>query len=322
MNITFENFVRTRHAMWLEKTYGVPIDHYLDHDCLMTYELMRNYRFTNVWRELDRGTLEMLDLQQKYLDISTLEVAVFHTLLYRFFNSMNGYIRYIKAATEYGVLITHPTEEMINSVLDQKNNFSGAYIRTIKRSTAIKALQNLWSYAEHIASEIEEYVHAVNGESRFTVGQARDLVRSAFGAVPSFGDFLADQLMLDFCWQGNPWGLTFEPALGPGAKRGMIRAGLTFDAAIDAGVSALKDMPIPYVKNENGWPNYPVKFGAVEAEHQLCEAEKLWKILDAVAENEGRQVKMRKYASTTKLPLSQPMPKNWGGPLNQYFKAV
>lgn len=314
MNINFETFVRTRHAMWLQKTCDIPIETYLED--LTAYELMRGHRYTNVWRELDRGTLVMSELQEKYLAISTTAVAVYHTLLYRFFNSQSGYHRFLVTAIAADELVTEPSADTINAVLDQTGNFSGAYIRTVQRSTAIKALQSLYGHAENIAVQLEAHQAIVkdaypSAEITAILQNLREEMRAEFGRIPSFGNFLADQLMLDFCGQGNKWGLSFTPGLGPGAKRGLERTGMTFADAIDAGQQALVGMPVPLIKSSTFAPEHAVTFGAVEAEHQMCEYEKLLKILDAVAEGNNRQVKMRKYADATKAPMSSKLPDNW-----------
>lgn len=309
MTINFETFVRTRHAMWLEKSYGIPIETYLDD--LTAYDLMKGHRYTNVWRELDRGTLELAGIQEHYQQFGSTTTVVYHTLLYRFFNSYKGYWRFLRAVVDTHERIEDPSEELINAVLDQTGNFSGAYIRTVQRKIAVKAIQSFWDHAKEIARLIDLHVDVINNplwdEPSVMLLALREELRSAFGAVPSFGDFLADQLMLDFCGQGNKWGLSFTPGLGPGAKRGLDRTGMSFAGAVNAGQRALAGMPVPHVKSNGD----AVIFGAVEAEHQMCEAEKLWKIMDAAAEGTGRQVKMRKYEDAVKLKLDADIPSNW-----------
>lgn len=313
MTINFETFVRTRHAMWLEKSYGVPIETHLSD--LTAYDLMRGHRYTNVWRELDRGTLELAGIQEHYGKFGSTTTVVYHTLLYRFFNSYSGYIRFIMAVVDADEMIESPTEATINAVLDQSGNFSGAYIRTIQRKIAIKALQNMWLHAEEIARLIDLHagvaLNSMWDEPTNILHELRKELRASLGAVPSFGDFLADQLMLDFCGQGNKWGLSFTPGLGPGAKRGLERTGMSFQDAIDAGNRGLAGMPVPTVKISILAPEHAVHFDAVEAEHQLCEAEKLWKIIDAADEGTGRQVKMRKYTDEVKPKLDAVIPSTW-----------
>ena len=306
----FEGFVRTRHAMWLEKSFGLPASTWLDNTD--TLDAMVPYRFTDIWRELDRGTLEVARIQDSF---DTTTYKVLHTLLYRFFNSRNGYDRLIQLALECGppklTGLVDLTDNQIDSILDLPGNYSGAYIRTIKRTIARNAIREMPVHASRIADLLEDFVCLRNmaGADLYTsasIENVRLSIRKAFGDIPSFGNFLADQLMLDFCGQGNEWGLWFEPALGPGAKRGLERAGMTVAESIIAGQRALAGMPVPKVNN------VAVTFGAVEAEHALCEAEKLWKLREAADEGTGRQVKMRKYsAGVMRAESDAVLPPGW-----------
>lgn len=307
--ISFQDFVRTRHALWLQKTYEVPAETYVS---AFHADMLSGFHLTNVWRELDRGTLAVInDLQ---LPSSTDLLAVHRTLLYRFFNSWNGYTRYMENVKVIGL----PTVEECNLILDMPGNFSGAYIRTVKREIAIEALQTLYKHALAIANILQDH-HLLDTWPE--IEESKKKLRAAFGAIPSFGNFLADQLMLDFCWHGNPWNLAgFKPGLGPGAKRGLERMGMTFNEARAEMVTGLEGMPRPRIQvktgvNESAIVQVPVTY--VEVEHQLCEAEKLWKFQEAALEGEGRQVKMRKYKSVSprekdgKPILANPLPKRW-----------
>ncbi len=311
MNITFADFVRTRHALWLQKTYSVPATNYVSQEQI---ELLSQFHLTNIWRELDRGTLAVInDLQ---LASSSTYLAVHRTLLYRFFNSWAGYNRYMETVKSPSM----PTAEECDYILDQAGNFSGAYIRTIKREIAIKALRNLSVHAVVVANILEDHKFL---DGHITIDKSKKKLREAFGRIPSFGEFLADQLMLDFCWHGNPWHLSgFKPGLGPGAKRGLERMDATFTEARAEMVTGLEGMPRPQLllKIINETTLVPVPVTYVEVEHQLCEAEKLWKYQEAADEGEGRRVKMRTYKSVGprekegKPVLQNPLPKLWVAP--------
>lgn len=308
----FKDFVRTRHALWLQKTYEEPAEKYVS---AFHADMLSNFHLTNVWRELDRGTLAVInDLQ---LPSSSDYLAVHRTLLYRFFNSWNGYTRYMETVRSVGM----PTVEECNLILDQPGNFSGAYIRTIKRDTAILALQQLSTHAVKIGNILQDHKLL---DSHTAIEDSKKKLRKAFGEIPSFGEFLADQLMLDFCWHGNPWQLAgFKPSLGPGAKRGLERMGVSFTEARALAVEGLEGMPRPQIMvwlGENSWSSVQVPMTYVEIEHQLCEAEKLWKYQDAVMEDLGRRVKMRTYKNinprekNAKPIIQNPLPKPWIAP--------
>jgi hypothetical protein len=279
-------------------------------------ETLSHFHLTNVWRELDRGTLAVInDLQ---LPSANNFLAVHRTLLYRFFNSWAGYDRYMETVRVVG----SPTDDECNYILDQPGNFSGAYIRTVQRSIAIKALKSLSTHAVAIVNILQDHKLL---DSHTEIEASKKKLRDELGRIPSFGDFLADQLMLDFCWHGNPWQLSgFKPGLGPGAKRGLERMGMEFTKARSEMVAGLEGMPRPRIQvktgvNESAIVQVPVTY--VEVEHQLCEAEKLWKYQEAVLEDSGRRVKMRTYKTVSprekdgKPVLANPLPKRWLSPV-------
>lgn len=309
--IGFGQFVRARHALWLDKTYGIPAENFEDKEIL---DLLRPWHFTNIWRECDRGTLNVInDLQLPSLNSY---LAVHRTLIYRFFNSYEGYNRYHQIVREPG----NPSVEEINELLDQPGNFSGAYIRTIKRSVAIAALKSLPGHAEVVSELLDAHKDLDDLDQ---VNASRAAIRAALGCVPSFGKFLADQLMLDFSWHGNPWDLVgFKPSLGPGAKRGLDRLGYSFVQAKTEAEACL-DLPRPRIlvsMGENSYSEVEVPLTYVEIEHALCEWEKLAKLDQAANEGEGRQVKMRRYGAgdpraRAAKPKIHPLPKPWSNPI-------
>lgn len=312
MKLWLDDFVLARHALWLDKTYGIPAENFAPAEHV---ELLRPHHLTNVWRELDRGTLHVInDLQLESLNSY---LAVHRTLLYRFFNSYNGYNRYHEIVSAPA----HPTAKEIHEILDQPGNFSGAYIRTIQRGVAVAALQSLSTHAEFI-SELLDLHNELDDPDAITANRA--LIRLKLGRIPSFGMFLADQLMLDFSWHGNPWSLVdFKPSLGPGAKRGLERMNMTFADAKHQVEETMKDIPRPQVLISMGPMEYAqvqVPLTYVEIEHQLCEAEKLWKLEEAVEEGAGRKVKMRQYRAIDNSrdkdskPKIHPLPGVWAPP--------
>lgn len=307
--IGFGEFCAARQALWLDKTYGIPAENFIPKEHA---DLLRPHHLTNVWRELDRGTLHVInDLQIPSLNSY---LAVHRTLLYRFFNSYAGYNRYMETVREPG----NPSTDEITEILNQPGNFSGAYIRTIKRELAVQALKSLPKHAEKIADMLDD--HAML-DTREDVVDSRKKIRAALGEVPSFGSFLADQLMLDFCWFGNPWKLSgFVPGLGPGAKRGLERlgSGYTFKDALNEASTALEKIPKPQlsvkIDTYHVEVGVPVDYAIVE--HQLCEYEKLMKYIEAENEGTGRRVKMRKYTNLEPRerdakPRIHPLPKPW-----------
>lgn len=312
MVIGFADYIRTRQALWLQKTYGQPALNWTTQENI---DQLKNFHLTNNFRETDRGTLYVINELQWNSD--TVLLAVHRTLLYRFFNSEVGYNRYISEVQD----LRNPSEFEINYVLNQPGNFSGAYIRTVARKIAVESLQSMYQHAGTVVNHLELNSTLDDPEK---IRLNREMIRAELGRIPSFGNFLADQLMLDFCWIGNPWSLEFSPGLGPGAKRGLERLGIDFKQAHDQAIHALDGLPLPHVLlffgQGLGYTPVPVPVTEVVVEHALCEAEKIWKWNDALEEGAGRKVKMRKYQevgpreANAKPALSPPIPRNWLAP--------
>lgn len=310
--ISFGEYAAARHALWIDRTYGIPAENFAPAENL---NKLRPHHLTCWWRELDRGTLHVInDLQLGALNSY---LAVHRTLIYRFFNSYNGFNRYHEIVRQPA----HPTTTEINEILSQPGNFSGAYIRTIPRPVAIAALKSLSQHAESISELLD--LHSELDDPDAVISNLT-LIRLKLGRIPSFGKFLADQLFLDLCWYGNPWSLpSFKPSLGPGALRGLNRLNITFAQALDEAKQALDIIPKPRILVSMGPMEYsqvPVPVDHATVEHGLCEFEKLCKFEDAVEENEGRKVKMRQYRSIDNSrekdskPRIHPIPLVWDHP--------
>lgn len=280
--LTFREFTRARHQLWLERTYGTQAGPNADE--------LRPHHYTNLWRELDRGTVYLFNNIQKQRFGDPLDL-VRHSIIYRTFNVRETYEDVWK---KFGnSLHKGVTAENLYEFLSQREkNFTGAYVRCCDLKLVCEQLANL-----------DDHVYTI--ASRLDYGQGKD-AREAISKVYSFGSFTGDQLMMDLCWEGGPFGVEFVPKFGPGAQRGLaycVENGYgNVTHLMDAGAEEIPESTRPRV---NG---FPVQYDLRTLEHTLCELSKHVKF-----QNRGdKQVKMRRY-QPSQAPLD-PLPFKWKTP--------
>ena len=280
--MTFREFTRARHQLWLERTYGIPAGGGANP--------LRQHHYTNLWRELDRGTVFLFnEVQRPRLD-DPLEL-VRHSIIYRTFNVRETYedvcFRFGNSLHK-GVT----AEKLYEHLSGRDRNFTNAYVRCCDLKLVCEQLANL---DEHLAPIAAGLTHG-----------AENIARDAISRIYSFGSFTGDQLMMDLCWEGGPFKTKFNPKFGPGAQRGLaycMENGFgNVTHLLDAGDEEIPEDTRPTV---NG---LPVAYDIRTLEHTLCELSKHVKF-------EGRgekQVKMRRY-KRSELPVD-PLPFAWNAP--------
>ena len=75
--LNFDRFTKARHDLWLERTYNIPAGPDSDE--------LRPFHYTNLWRELDRGTVYLFNEVQQQSMAEPLKL-VRDTIFYRTFN--------------------------------------------------------------------------------------------------------------------------------------------------------------------------------------------------------------------------------------------
>jgi hypothetical protein len=284
--LTFREFTRARHELWLERTYARPAS--------STANVLRQHHYTNLWRELDRGTVYLFNNIQKPRLGNPLEL-VRHTIIYRTFNVRETYEDAYKkfGSSLHGGVTAENLYEFLSA---REKNFTGAYVRCCDLKLVCEQLANLDDHIYTIASRLDY--------------DRPDDAREAISKVYSFGSFTGDQLMMDLCWEGGPFNVNFTPKFGPGAQRGLaycLENGFgNVTHLLDAGEEEIPESTRPTV---NG---LPIKYDLRTLEHTLCELSKHVKF-----ESRGdRQVKMRKYTPSG-TPLD-PLPFKWRAPISEH----
>lgn len=279
--LSFEKFVTARHGLWLERSYQIPAPEYAD--------VLRGHRYTNLWRELDRGTRHLFNNVQRPLWDNPAEL-IRHTYVYRVFNFRHTY----EAIISFG--INRPADELFEFLCSRGPNFnSSAYMRCNGLRPTCDAISNL----AQLTQEAGLSQGCVAGDSK--------AVRRGISKLFSMGPFCGDQLMMDLAWRGGPFPLSFTPKFGPGAKRG-------FQYCQEDGPITKHDLI--KIASEAILPNYrpvingqPLEYGERELEHTLCELAKHVKVERA----NGKYVKMRKYNRGAETRNTTPF--SWDPPL-------
>lgn len=281
--LTFSEFVKARHELWLERTYAVEAGQAAD--------ALRPYHYTNLWRELDRGTIFLFNHVQRPALANPLKL-VKDTILYRTFNLRETY-EAIKGRFGPDPL-SEATSEQLNDFLSKRDkNFNGCYIRC-------NSLKLICDQLTDLEDTVEELVMQLSSR------QGKE-ARKTISTMYSFGNFTGDQLMMDLCWQGGYFDIEFEPKYGPGAQRGLqhcLDAGhKSKEELLELGSLAIPPEARPVFRGNE------IAYDFRTLEHTLCELSKYVKL-----ENRGtRQVKMRGYTPSEKK--MDPLPFSWEEPL-------
>jgi hypothetical protein len=217
----FFEFINERHAIYIRKTQGDPWPWTDD-------RILQEFKFTNVFRELDLGTIWLREnWREPYADHSDL---FFNICLYRQFNWIPtaefigyqmrpGSPRVTGYESEWNpYLLEQRLREWRDSVKPRRKLYTGAHLLTGTHGGPDKIWQTIWPVMNNVFTNMQKY-HPVSG----------DTLESAFKRIrlaPGFGPFIAYEVITDvrhtpllreardiMTW-ANP---------GPGAMRGINR---------------------------------------------------------------------------------------------------
>lgn len=205
----FRKFVYERHRMYIKyKVKGFP------KDTLTNDYILHKYKFTNVFRELDTGTIWCRkNIREIYANNPEL---FFNIALYRVYNRIRtaeviGYIRdYPNSGAEDRVRELYATGTPV---------FTGAYMLTGTlggdkiHQVFGKCANYLWDHRRELEPKLGD-----------TLKQAFD--RLIAGKIPGIGPFIAYEIVSDLRWTRyleNAKDINSWANPGPGAKRGIMR---------------------------------------------------------------------------------------------------
>lgn len=181
--------------------------------------ILRDYKFCNVYRELDAGTLAI----KKYICDMTLppQTRLFTLTAYRFFNRRDTVENLFGGALDPQNFNFTALEQRFDIKKQQENIFSNAYLITSHpydkqyrpRDKHIQILLML----KDLAREIETYYHDLYNS---TPENGLEIIRRH---VPMAGPFLSGQILLDASYAADIINYTADDFLivGPGAHWGL-----------------------------------------------------------------------------------------------------
>jgi len=251
---TVENFfgwINARHAIWCKRNNDEPKPWTDD-------PIFLDYKFTNPFRELDRGTQTLRELLKL---TKTDEEIVFTTLWYRFFNrDEHG---------QYWIKERHlPNLQELNAYI------RGLVSQGVKVFTSAHMVAGVQFQDKH-----ETYLFLLKHLQRELPELAKFLatcrsMEQAFYRVRKIsmvGAFIGYELVCDFRFNllYNATDILSWASVGPGAARGLKRLGMTPTCE---SMRELYNMREAYLSVDVF--DAPVPFELREIEHSLCEFDK------------------------------------------------
>lgn len=267
----FFKWMSERHAIWERRVSGMSWPWTDD-------PILQEFKFTNVFRERDRGT----EVLRRLNSARSLACRVFNVFLYRMINNAETF-------EETGLTSAERPWKQVSEALFARQQrgekvFTSAHMTVgvafeDKLVTNVRSLDRLWEHRYDVTELL--------GLCK-TMQEAFQVVRRDAG-VFGVGAFIGYEIVCD---------LRFFPEfkftdtltwanIGPGAKRGLRRLGLpvSIDSLVHLYDRCVKDGPPNGVSNSLaahhvGWaewngvsPKQPV-FELREIEHSLCEFDK------------------------------------------------
>lgn len=236
--------------------------------------ILREYKFTNVYRELDRVTLELHKRLDSY---SPSALKLYHIIAFRAFNRPETYdeLHAAEALYSYGAMI----KTLRRMSKARKKIFTGAYIVTNAGSQTPKI--------ELMARALEKMYKERN--ALFAAIKADGTMQGATSKIAAFdmqGNFTSYEVVCDLRWQTG-MGLDHAPDrmtwanLGPGARRGINR--LVAGKGPYPNVYSRKEHYVEFMRHalmlapeslDKSIFRHAARLEMREIEHSLCELDK------------------------------------------------
>lgn len=292
MEDLFWYFVYKRHEAWTNRhIHGLPQSQWTDD------VIIANAKFTNVYRELDRGTqYAIAEIAERRVQNGK-QVTIAHLLMYRFFNRIETYEAIRDHITDMIVSgkSIHVEVALRERAITKAKLYTGAYIATYCPNLGgTDAIENATKVLENIAVHSEHIALLVN-DNECRLPNVVEIIQK----LPGFGDFLAYQSALDMTYRLVYLdGLQIAPytsqnewvQLGPGAKAGLSLLGVKGSTATlnRAARELMQDqqngfdrigVEFPYVLAFLPTTNDHVKLTLANIEHSLCEFQKYVRML-------------------------------------------
>ncbi len=277
----FWRFIWERQEIWVRRNIGKKPQPWTDD------EILRDFRFTNVYRELDRGTRYAVE---NILEFNApIPDRIFNIMLYRLVGRQETHIFIgFQSLSHFDVVSLESKLKFFRDELG-KPPFTGAYtVCAYYNMGSRDKVENVCRILSNLQSNFEDIYRQLR---RCTSSKSAYLVlRSARG----FGNFLAYQVLVDLLYplRANdgrstlPFSLDDWAMAGPGARRGLsalFKSGTRIDEL--RAMKWLRDnqelefnrlsLNFPYLQNSSG---QPIRICLANIQNCLCEFYKYIKI--------------------------------------------
>lgn len=269
-------WISERHRIYNLKEQGEPKPWTED-------EILQKYKFTNAFRQLDKGTVALRKMLRLHDDCSKEDAALlfFNIVWYRLFN-------WYEHAENLGFVDNF--EDLENYINERartgKKIFTGAHMTTgvafeDKHESYLRACRGAWDNRLQYSQTILDL----------------DTMESAFLSVLSIymvGKFVAYELVCDFRFTSlldNATDKLTWANMGPGAQRGLRRLGMPHKNQAEGLESMRKlyrKLNLPYELLSSHVFNAEVPFELREVEHSLCEFDKYQRVKRGEGRPRGR----------------------------------
>lgn len=303
----FFKFIQERHYMWLDRFI-------LKNESPWTLDtILNNYKYTNVYRELDRNTVWFLINIVNNSDMD-METKVFNTFVYRLINNpdliyeVGGLPVSLEGASDF---LNKLIDVEVLFKLTGRTVFTNAYFI---RPTQPK-MHKLEGYVKNIFAKVLEDMDNLMKVVLYSTPEEFMKYVTSYVAV---GDFIGYELYCDYVHLGANFDFDSFVNVGPGAEQGLMRVFGKIPKGTLAKVEAISRLSLlfpKFIMNEGltfAFLDEDLGVNLRVIEHSLCEYHKYCTQKDVLASGKKRQRRM-KFVNRAETP---------GDYLNDYYDKL
>ena len=241
----FFSWIRERHRIWQLRQQGQARPWTKD-------EIMQRYKFTNVFRELDTGTIALRGMT---IPDAPPADMIFNVAWYRMFNRAEH-----AADIGWCESFTDLETPMLHKHRNGEKCFTGCHMHNGTVMENLSSLKRIYEDRYLLASSMRQFK---------SLEQAFHLLRQ----YRCIGPFISYEIVTDLRFEiNNQWMDTLTWAnVGPGSKRGLERLGMK---ANNNSMMELLGLAPQYLPLDRWRAQSGLLFEMREIEHSLCEFDK------------------------------------------------